>query len=136
MQLTEDNIADYSDTLVERVRAGGHVLDYSEASITLLENLVRISDDALKSPDLPQEHRDLVVFFNACYLGEVMARNLGGVWQFPEQWPDSSLTFRREDGTGVQIFPFQKLFLRVTEGAERHDLVDYYSGLKKHLALP
>jgi hypothetical protein len=134
MQLTEDNVADYAHTLIERVSTGGHLLDYSETSLIVLENLIRRSDNALQSPELPVAHRDIAVFYNGCYLGEVLSRNLGGVWHFESPWPDTSLVFRRNDGTGLQVFPFQKLFRRIAEGPEHNDLVDYYNGIKEYLA--
>ena len=133
VQLTEDNIADYAATLVERVRGGGHALDYSEGSVAVLENLLRLSDDTLQSPDLLPAHRDITVFYNGCYLGEVMARNLSGVWRFEGAWSESSLVFATKTG-GIQIYPFHKLFRRVTEGPAENDLVAYYTGLKARLS--
>ncbi|MDX1931163.1 MAG: hypothetical protein SFU56_01020 [Capsulimonadales bacterium] len=134
MRLTEDNIADYADTLVRRVRDGGIDLDYSVASLTTLENLIRSSDDAFRSPDLTDFQRDISVFYPGCYLGEVLARNLGGVWRFEEDWPESSLVFSRQDGTGVQCFPFRKMFRRVTEGPEENDLTAYFRELSLRIA--
>jgi hypothetical protein len=134
VRLTEDNVADYADTLVLQVRAGGHALDYSEASLGTLESLLRASDAQFQSPDFPEAQRNLVVFYDGCYLGEVMARNLGGTWRFDEaDWAASTLIFPYEDG-GLQVFPFQKLHRRVTEGPDKNDLVAYYEGLKAKLA--
>jgi hypothetical protein len=133
MRLTEDNIADYADTLVLQVRAGGHTLDYSEASVATLEAMLSASDAQMQAPDFPEGQRSLVVFYNGCYLGEVMARNLAGVWRFDEaDWANSSLVFPYRDG-GLQVHPFRKLYRRVTEGPAENDLVAYYAGLKEKL---
>jgi hypothetical protein len=134
MRLTDDNIADYAETLVRQVRAGGTLLDYSEESVAALEQLLRASDGPLRAPDLPEESRKLVVFYNGCYLGEVMARNLGGVWRFDESnWADSALVFAYRDETALRVLPFLKLWQRITEHPDEHDLVTYYAGLKERL---
>jgi len=135
MQLTEDNVADYAATLVERLRTGGYALDYTEASLAIIEGLLRVNDSQFQKTDktdLPDAHRDMVIFYNGCYVGEVLSRNLGGVWRFEENWSDSSLVFAHRDG-GIQLFPFQKVFRRVTEGPEENDLVAYYQGLREQL---
>lgn len=132
MTLTDENIADYADTWVVQVRASGTELDYGEASVEAIEKLLRLADPELQSADTPQNKRELIIFYNGCYLGEVMARNFGGTWRFAPQWPDSSLVFPYDNG-GLQVHPFQKLYRRVTEGPEENDLVDYYKGLKERL---
>ena len=131
MKLTGDNIGDYADTLVLQVRGGGRALDYSEDSLGTVEELLRVSDELFHLPTFPDVQRNLVVFYNGCYLGEVMARSLGGVWRFEPNWFDASLVFAYGEG-GLQVFPFQKVHRRVTKGAE-HDLVRYYEGLKHKL---
>ncbi len=133
MRLTQDNIADYAETWVRQARAQGTELDYSEDSIPVLEELLRISDPLLNTPDFSEEKRSLLVFYNGCYLGEVMARHLEGVWNFDAQnWADSTMVFSYGPG-GIQIFPFLKLWLRVTDGPAENDLVTYYQGLKERL---
>ncbi|MBC8101327.1 MAG: hypothetical protein H7Z41_01900 [Cytophagales bacterium] len=132
MKLSLDNIADYADTLVLQVQGGGRTLDYSEASIATLEDLLRVSDELLRSDNFPDAQRNLVVFYNGCYLGEVLSRNLIGVWRFDDNWYDSRIVFPYQGG-GIQIQPFHKLFRRVTEGPEENDLVAYYEGLKTRI---
>jgi|GEM_PF-2294951 hypothetical protein len=133
MTLTDDNVADYADTLVLQVKAGGRTLDYSEESVATVEELLRVSDELFQGENFPEAQRNIVVFYNGCYLGEVMARRLGGVWRFEENWFDSSLVFALDDG-GLQVHPFQKVYRRVTEGPENNDLVAYYTGLKERLS--
>jgi hypothetical protein len=132
--LTPENIGAYAETLVRQVRPGGHELDYSEASVAILEELLQNSDGQFQDPDFPDAQRNIVVFYNGCYLGETLARNLHGVWQFAENWADSTLTFALPDGGGVQTQPFLKLWRRITEGPLENDLTEYYDGLKERLA--
>nr|CAA9270734.1 hypothetical protein AVDCRST_MAG63-2916 [uncultured Armatimonadetes bacterium] len=132
MTLDETNVADYAETLVLQVRGGGRELDYSEASVAVVEELLRVSDDLLQAENFPEAQRNLVVFYNGCYLGEVMARTLGGTWRFTPNWFDASLVFAYGEG-GLQVSPFQKVHRRVTEGPTQ-DLVAYYQGLRDRLA--
>jgi len=135
MRLTDDNIGDYAHALTLRVAPGGHILDYSAASLAVIEELLRASDAQLTDAETPDEHRRLVAFYNGCYVGEVLARDLGGVWRFDENWFDSSLVFPYGDG-GLQAMPFVKVWRRITEGPDENDLVAYYEGLKAKLAEP
>ena len=132
MRLDEDNVGDYAETLVLQVRGGGQTLDYSEASVAILEELLCVSDELLQTPELPETQRNLVIFYNGCYLGEVMVRHLAGTWRFAENWFESSLVFPYGDG-GLQVHPFQKLLRRVTDGPVENDLTEYYAGLKQRL---
>lgn len=132
MRLSDDTIGDYAETLVLQVRGGGRDLDYSEASVGVVEELLRVSDPLLRLETFPDAQRNLVVFYNGCYLGEVMSRQLGGVWRFEENWFDSSLVFAYGDG-GLQARPFQKVHRRITERPEENDLTAYYDELKARL---
>lgn len=134
MRLTAENVGDYAETLVLQVRGGGRELDYSEASVAVMEELLRVSDPLFAIENFPDAQRSIVVFYNGCYLGEVMARNLGGVWRFEENWFDSSLIFAYGDSDGgLQVHPFQKVYRRVAEGPQENDLTRYYQGLKERL---
>jgi hypothetical protein len=136
MTLTDENVGLYADTLVLQVKGGGRELDYSEASVEVLEDLLRASDELLRGENFPETQRNLLVFYNGCYLGEVMARALGGAWKFEENWYDSSLVFPHRDGGeegGIQVFPFQKVYRRIAEGPAGNCLVAYYDGLKDRL---
>jgi len=132
MRLTDDNIADYAETLALQVRAGGGPrLDYSAESVKTLEELLAADDE--KFPGLDEAQRGLVVFYNGSYLGETMARTLGGVWRFEPDWLDSSLVFPYGQG-GLQVHPFRKVHRRVTEGSAENDLATYYDGLRQRLS--
>jgi hypothetical protein len=133
MTLTEDNICDYADTLVLQARGQGVELDYSTGSISRLEDRIAQSDELLQGKDFPEPQRNLVVFYTGCYLGEVLARNHGGIWQFAENWFDSTLAFTLPEGGGLQLRPFQKVYQRITDGAADQSLIAYYEALREHL---
>ena len=134
MRLTDDNIGDYAETLILQAKGSGRTLDYSSESVALLEGLFRVSDELLQGENFPEAQRNLVVFYNGCYLGEVIARTLGGVWRFDDtDWANSSLIFAYGGG-GLQVFPFHKLLRRVLDGPQDNDLLTYYDGLAAKLA--
>jgi hypothetical protein len=136
MKLDDNNVREYAESLVAQVRAGDEEmasrLDFSERSVWALEALVRSSDEKFADPTTPDHARELTVFYAGCYLGETLSRNLSGVWRFDDDYAQSSLVFPFGDG-GLQVFPFQKLIKRVTDGAKGNDLVDYFEGLKTQL---
>lgn len=134
MNLTAENVGAYADTLVLQVRGGGRELDYSEASIAVVEELLAVSDELFRGENFPEMQRNLVTFYNGCYVGEVMARNLAGTWRFTENWFDASLVFAFGGDGGLQVFPFQKILRRINEGTGEQNLVAYYDGLKRKLA--
>jgi hypothetical protein len=51
--LDETNVAAYADTLVLQVKGSGRELDYSDASVATLEDLLRISDPLLAAENFP-----------------------------------------------------------------------------------
>jgi hypothetical protein len=87
-------------------------------------------------PAFPDNQRNLVVFYNGCYLGEIISRQLGGTWRFADNWFESSLVIPYGSDGGLQVFPFQKVYRRVTEGPDENDLVAYYDGMKRKLVEP
>lgn len=133
MKLTDENIAAYADTLVLQARGAGRILDYSAASLTALEEAIRADDDLLQAESFPDRQRNLLIFYNGCYLGETIFRNLGGVWRFAENWYESSLVLPHGNGS-VQVHPFHKVFRRLSEGPEGNNLAEYYHALQ-HLAV-
>ncbi len=136
MKLDENNVRDYAESLVAQVRAGdpemASRLDFSERSVWALEALIRLSDEKFADPATPERGKELTVFYAGSYLGEILARNLAGVWRFDDDFRQSSVVFPFGEG-GLQVFPFQKLIKRVTDGVKGNDLVDYFEGLQKQL---
>ena len=133
MTLTEDNVADYADTLVLQARDRAIDLDYSQASVDRLEDLFGLSDDLLRGENFPEAQRNLVIFYGGCYLGETLSRCFNGVWRFEPNWYDSTLVFQTATG-GLQLRPFHKVFQRVTGEIDDNRLISYRDGLKQQLA--
>lgn len=131
MTLTDDTVGLYAETLVRQAAASGLLLDYSEASLGTLDGLLSGSDDHYAQ--LPEPQRDLVIFYAGCYLGEVVVRVLGGVWQLAPEWSASSVVVVGEKG-GVEVRPFEKLYRRLTEGEEINRLSGYLQGILAKLA--
>lgn len=129
MRLNAENVADYAETWVRQARAQDAVLDYRLESVEALEALFRLADPQLQSGALPDARRNILVFYNGCYLGEVLTRAFGGVWGFAENWFDAFVLVPAGAGA-VQLFPFQKIYRRVEEGPAAHDLVGYVAGLQ------
>lgn len=137
MKLDEQNVREYAESLVAQVRAGDEEmasrLDFSERSVWALEALIRLSDEKFADAATPKQAIELTVFYAGCYLGETMTHILGGVWRFDDDYAQSSVVFPYGDG-GLQVFPFQKLIKRVTDGVKGNDLVDYFEGLKAQIS--
>ena len=130
MTLNQESVGLYAETLVRQVHVGGHLLDYSAASLAVLDSLFTDSESPFSQ--LEESQRHLAVFYIGCYLGEVLVNELAGVWQFEESWFETTLLVPREHG-GVQLRPFEKVLRRFTEGTEGNSLVAYFSGLQEHL---
>ena len=136
MKLDESNIRDYAASLVAQVGASNKEmasrLDFSERSIWALEALIRASDEQFGHPEISKQATELTVFYGGCYLGETLARTLGGVWRFADDYAESSVVFSLGEG-GLQVFPFQKLMKRVSNGAQGNDLVNYLEDIQAKL---
>ena len=129
MTLTADNVGLYAETLVRQAAAGGYCLDYTAESMVVLDALLASSDPLY---DLSSEtQRSLVIFYAGCYLGEVLVRTVGGLWQLTENWAESSLIVVREQ-EGIEVRPFEKLHRRLAEGEDGNRLADYHQGIQEH----
>jgi Family of unknown function (DUF6278) len=130
MTLTADTVGLYAETLVRQAASGGLVLDYTEASLATLDALLSGSDPAYATTNPSQ--RDLVIFYAGCYLGEVLVRSHGAHWHFAEDWSEARVRLIAPQG-GLELRPFEKLYRRLTEGAEGNRLTDYYQGIAEAL---
>ena len=72
-----ENALDHAQLAVEAAWEDGEVdLDYSPASLELVDGQIeRMREDGLTGEDVAE-----ALFVLGCYLGEVMARALGGRW--------------------------------------------------------
>jgi hypothetical protein len=141
MQLSEQSVREHAEVFAAPVRQGGYNLDYSIGSIAILENLLCHDDVRLREANFPEAQRNLVVFYNGCYLGEVLRQNLGGMWIFEPNWFDSTLLFplvssqgSSQGGGGLQTQPFVKVYRRLTEDPpDANDFLMYFHVLQEKL---
>lgn len=132
MTLTAENVVQYAETLVRQAQASGRVLDYSEASLVVIDELFALSDEHFATTSETQ--RNIVVFYNGCYLGELMLRLFGGRWQLDENWFDTAVVIPVGE-QAIQVRPFEKVWRRVTEGPDGNSLVAYIGALRDRLAV-
>lgn len=120
MTLTADNIRAYADTLVLQCQPAGVLLDYSRASLATLEALIDGSSVDWNAPDSNTDHRNLVVFYAGCYLGETFAVLHRGAWEFAPGWQDSIVRFQSPSGDLV-IAPFDIVVRRLRDGKQGNE---------------
>jgi hypothetical protein len=138
MQLSETSVREHAEVFASSVRAGGYSLDYSIGSIAILEQLISHDDAKFREANFAEDQRNLAIFYNGCYLGEVLRQNLGGTWIFEPNWFDSSLIFplssNNNDEGGIQTQPFVKVYRRITEEPpDANDLLMYFHVLQEKL---
>lgn len=100
-------------------KVGGWSFDYSEASVTLLDEVI----DDLWDPDRRpgEEELDSLTKLMGAYLGEVMIRNQGGRWSWsPDRQMPALLV-----GQTRWAYVLDKVYKRQVHGAE-HSLVQFY----------
>ncbi|MFM7322771.1 MAG: hypothetical protein ACKO5K_14795 [Armatimonadota bacterium] len=113
MRLDTDNIRLYADTLVRQTAAGGIALDYTAASLAVLEALIEGSAERLSLDAASETERNLTIFYAGCYLGETLAAESGGRWEFAQEWWESVVAVNR-----VRLNPFELVRRRIDEGRE------------------
>jgi hypothetical protein len=135
MQLSETLVREHAEVFAGSVRAGGYSLDYSIGSIAILEQLISHDDAKFREANFAEAQRNLAVFYNGCYLGEILRENLGGTWIFEPNWFDSTLIFPLANGEGgIQTQPFVKVYKRLTETPpDANDLLMYFHVLQEKL---
>jgi hypothetical protein len=103
-------------------RAGVHGLDYSPASLRLLDRAIDQQWPPGKKP------ADETIGMMGAYVGEVLVRNLGVAWtsQTPTKEPGVQV------GGGI-AFPLSKVAKRIDIGAT-HSVFHFYSELAAYLA--
>jgi len=115
-------IPEFADQHVETVRKiFGEELDYSEASIAKLDEIINKG-----WPDRPPAMLEPTVVTFGAYLGEAIRRNIGGEWGFAE----SEGYFLDRVGGKAKIFPFNKVTKRFRNGEE--DSLGFYYRAMKH----
>ncbi len=121
-QTMEQMIFEYAARAVEQARVEKVVLDFSEASVERLEQLVRDADQ--------QEIEEKAKMWGA-YLGEVVRRKWGGDWSI-ETYPGQQFATLTLTVRGAKLFPSMKIYRRMTQGASEN-LATFYQSVKEKL---
>jgi hypothetical protein len=101
------------------------VLDFSEASIALLEAAVEEVDDLTPGGD-SAENIDLLSWVWGSYIGEVLRRQVGGEWL---EWEDEYGQAIVLQSGKFKVFPHDKVRKRFINGKE-HNLEAYYHAFR------
>jgi len=119
----EEMVAEYSARAVTQARAAKVELDFSEASVAQLEQLLTAA---------PQADVDEACKTWGAYFGEVVRRRWGGDWSF-ETYPGAQFATLTLTVAGSKLFPSMKIYRRLTQGASE-DLRTFYQSVKERLA--
>jgi hypothetical protein len=104
-------------------------LDYSEASVATIEQLVDDVHYSLPEGKTP-ENTDLMCRLWGAYIGEVFRRHVGGEWVHREDQYGKAVAFR---SGGFTVFPHDKVRKRIAGGPE-HNLRDYYQVFRNQMS--
>jgi len=119
----EEMVAGYSERAVAAARVAKVELDFSEASVAQLEQLLSAA---------PQADVDEACKMWGAYFGEVVRRRWGGEWSF-ETYPGAQFATLTLTVAGSKLFPSMKIYRRLTQGASE-DLRTFYQSVKERLA--
>jgi hypothetical protein len=119
----EEMVAEHAGRAVAAARATQVELDYSEASVARLEQLLTAA---------PQADVDDACKMWGAYFGEVVRRRWGGEWSF-ETYPGAQFATLTLTVAGSKLFPSMKIYRRLTQGASE-DLRTFYQSVKERLA--
>jgi hypothetical protein len=119
----EQMVADYAQQAVARARAAKVELDFSEASVARLEQLL--------AGGAPADVEEAAKLWGA-YFGEVVRRRWGGEWSF-ETYPGGNFATLTLTVAGSKLFPSIKIYRRLTQGTSE-DLAAFYAAVKERLA--
>jgi hypothetical protein len=132
MTLTPESVLEYAEVLVRQAHSGGRTLDFSSESLATLDELFAISDAHFETTS--ESQRNIVIFYNGCYLGTVLAKRFNATWQLDENWFDAQLLVPAGEQV-IQIKPFEKVWRRVLEGPDGNSLTAYFNGLSERVNL-
>jgi hypothetical protein len=120
-ETVEQMVFGYASQAVEQARAQKVELDFSEASVERLEELLR---------EGPQADPESCKMWGA-YFGEVVRRKFGGEWSI-ETYPGQQFATLTLTVQGAKLFPSMKIYRRLTQGASE-DLRTFYASVKEKL---
>ncbi len=118
------DVRQFADLAVALAARQGDTLDYSEASVEVVERLLDTLADAFARGELPAEHAWKLCTALGSYLGEVFVRAHGGEW--------GVASVEGQDGTvacvthpQVTFWPWVRAMKRVTEGDDDNIWIYY-----------
>ena len=107
----------YAGDAVQHAQRLGVTLDYSEASLALVDGiLAQMTEAGLFTPASGSEEEEAIWMLSKMYggyLGEVVVRQLGGTWEMQEQGSNGARVVLRS--LEVQMFPADKIYKRLTK---------------------
>ncbi len=118
----EQMVFEYASEAVDQARAQKVALDFSEASVEKLEQLVGAAS--------PQNLDEASKMWGA-YLGEVVRRRWGGEWSI-ESYPGGQFATLTLTVHGSKLFPSLKIYRRLT-GGTNENLATFYQAVKERL---
>jgi hypothetical protein len=121
-QTVEQMIFEYASRAVEQARVESVVLDFSEASVERLEQLV----GAAGTDGIEEKSK-----MWGAYFGEVVRRKWGGDWSI-ETYPGQQFATLTLTVAGAKLFPSMKIYRRMTQGASEN-LATFYQSVKEKL---
>ena len=118
----EQMVFEYASEAVAQARAQKVQLDFSEASVERLDELVGAAS--------PQNLDEASKMWGA-YFGEVVRRRWGGEWSI-ESYPGGQFATLTLTVQGSKLFPSLKIYRRLTNGANEN-LATFYQAVKERL---
>lgn len=118
----EQMVFEYASEAVAQARAQKVQLDFSEASVEKLDELVGAAS--------PQNLDEASKMWGA-YFGEVVRRRWGGEWSI-ESYPGGQFATLTLTVQGSKLFPSLKIYRRLTNGANEN-LATFYQAVKERL---
>jgi hypothetical protein len=129
----DDEVQEQAQIAVDMASKQGKVLDYSEKSIAMVEEILGEIYSDIKSGKLAETEAPQLANVFGSYVGETLRKVIGrGNWIIPDDGPGAGAWTLQIDG-GQTFFP-AKAYRRITAGPEDNikTLFDWkLSGLRK-----
>jgi hypothetical protein len=119
-----DEVATASERAVQIARSGGAVLDYTEASVAIVEEI--LAEAAAYSKEMSEEHLRNIAQDLGCYVLEVGRRTYGGFYRWAED-RDAPVLISGEPVFHVAMLSWEKTRGRVS-GDEGDNIPFFYEG--------
>jgi len=106
----------YADDAVRIALNSGFTLDYTEKSLEKVDSILHlVAGDSVAPPKTPEEEDRFwttAKLFGG-YLGEVVIRILGGVWEMRDNQDGTARVILLSQG--LEMFPLEKVYKRLAE---------------------